>query len=235
MRLIKHKLAAATAVAAALSLVAAPAAAAQLPRVAGQGQPWNAEALDVEGHGHRGHHGGWHDDDDWDIDGDDVVAGALILGGIAAIVGIANSAKHRSPPPPEPYPDPEPYPEDAGYQAPVSEPAYRSGGMADAVDRCVAEIQVSAGRVSTVDAASRNAAGWRVSGQLEDGAGYWCAIDNSGQISEIGGSGIALGEPVAQNQHDDAYYTRARASKAAAASDGELGEGAGYETAQAEF
>ena len=38
MSLIKHKLAAATAVAAAFSLAATPAAAAELPRVAGQGQ-----------------------------------------------------------------------------------------------------------------------------------------------------------------------------------------------------
>ncbi len=180
MSLIKHKLAVATAVAAALSLAATPASA------GGRG-----------GH-HGGHHGGWgHHDDDWDIDGDDVLAGVLILGGLAAIAGIANSGKHReqAPPPREPYPD------DAGYQTPAAD--YRGGGMGEAVDTCVAEVEAGHGAVGSVDRASRAGEGWYVAGELDGGTPYACWTDGAGRVTEIeAGDGNARYDAPA----DDAAY-----------------------------
>ena len=168
MSLIKHKLAAATAVAAAFSLAASPA-------MAG-------------GHGghHGGHHGGWGHDDDWDIDGDDVLAGVLILGGIAAISAIANSGKHREQSYPEPsYPEGEPYREDAGYRAPAPDTRYRAGGMGEAVDTCVAEVEAGRGPVGSVDRASRSGEGWYVAGELDGGVAYACWIDGAGRVTDI--------------------------------------------------
>lgn len=176
MTLITNKVAAATAVAAVFSVAATPSAAIELPRVAGQVQAWDPDALNVE---NRRHHRG-HRDDGWDIDGDDILAGVLILGGIAAIAGIANAGKNRPPAPPEP----EPWPADAGYQAPPSED-FRSGGMARAVDTCVGEVEASRGPVITVDRASRSGEGWYVAGELDGGTPYACWVDGSGQVSDI--------------------------------------------------
>ena len=230
MSLITHKLAAATTVAAAFCLAATPAWAVELPRVAGQGQAWDAHALDAEGHGHRGgHHGGWGHDDDWDIDGDDVLAGVLILGGIAAISAIANSGKHRTEPV---YREPEPgsYPEpDAGYQAPPRTDSYRSGGMAEAVDVCVAEVEASRGAVGSVDRASRSGEGWYVAGELDGGAPFACWLDGSGQVTNIragdaDASYEATDEPAAEQAGDLAAVHKQ------AVTPGDVG---GYEAAQA--
>jgi hypothetical protein len=183
MSLITHKLAAATAVAAAFSMVATPAWAAELPRAPGQVQTWDADALNVEGRGRHGGHRGHHDDD-WDIDGGDVLTGVLILGGLAAIAGIAGSGKNRERSYPEAsYPEPEPYRGDAGYQAPQT--GYRSGGMSAAVDTCVAEVEAGRGRVGSVDRASRAGEGWYVAGELEGGADYACWTDGAGRVTNI--------------------------------------------------
>jgi hypothetical protein len=229
MSLIKHKLAAATAVAAAFSLAAAPAAAAGLPRVAGQGQTWDAGALDVEGHGHHGgHHGGWGHDDDWDIDGDDVLAGVLILGGIAAISAIANSGRHREQSRPEPsYPESEPYRDDAGYQVPAPDNRYRAGGMAEAVDTCVAEVEAGRGPVGSVDRASRSGEGWYVAGELDGGAAYACWTDGAGRVTNIeaGDQGASYETPA----DDDTAYDTVRKQ----AVEGSSGDEDAYALAQA--
>ena len=206
MRLITHKLAAATAVAAAFSLAATPAAAVELPRVAGQGQTWDAGALDVEGHGHHGHHG--RHDDDWDVDGDDVLAGVLILGGIAAISAIANSGKHHEQPYPErSYPEPEAYPDDAGYQAPAPDTRFRGGGMGDAVDTCVAEVEAGRGAVGSVDRASRSGEGWYVAGELDGGTPYACWIDGAGRVTDIeaGDFGASYEAPAGDDPGNGVY------------------------------
>lgn len=223
MSLIKHKLAAATAVAAAFSLAATPAWAAELPRVAGQGQAWDGHALDVEGRGrHGGHRGHWNDDDDWDIDGDDVLAGVLILGGIAAIGAIASSGKNRQEPAyPEPasYPEAAPYPEDASYQAP---PSYRAGGMSAAVDTCVAEVEAQRGAVGSVDRASRSGEGWYVAGELEGGVGYSCWIDGEGRVSDIeaGDYDARYDAPVEADTATTALVSKQRAPDAGPVDDG---------------
>ena len=103
--------------------------------------------------------------------------------------------------------------------------------MAQAVDTCVAEIEQGGDRVASVDAASREADGWRVSGALDGGMSYWCTIDGAGYVSGVGGSGTAYAEPVADAQYGDDYYANARAAKAQA--DGDLGPEE-HELAQAE-
>jgi hypothetical protein len=57
------------------------------------------------------------------------------------------------------YPEPEPYPEESAYQPPARDDRYRNGGMADAVDTCVAEVEAGRGAVSSVDRASRSGEG----------------------------------------------------------------------------
>ncbi|HEY6814457.1 MAG TPA: hypothetical protein VI168_02845, partial [Croceibacterium sp.] len=136
--------------------------------------------LNAEGRGHRGHHGGW-DDDDWDIDGDDILAGVLILGGIAAISAIAGSGNHREPV----YQEPEPWPEpEASYQEPARVDRYTSG-MSQAVDTCVAEVEAGRGAVGSVDRASRSGEGWYVAGELEEGTPYSCWIDGAGRVTDV--------------------------------------------------
>jgi|GEM_PF-3978628 hypothetical protein len=219
MTLFRTKLAAATAVAAAFSMLATPAAAVELPRVAGQ-QSVKADQLDVENRRHRGWGRHRHRDT---VDAGDVLAGVLILGGIAAIASAASKERNR------PYPEPAPYPDDAGYQQPYSSD-YRSGGMARAVDSCVAEIEQGGDRVGSVDAVAREADGWRVSGVLDGGMSYWCRVDGSGYVSGVGGSGTAHAEPAEDRQYDDDYYARARAERDAAGVDADLG----YAVAQAD-
>lgn len=217
MRLITHKLAVATAVAAAFSMAATPA--------------W------AGGHGHHGgHHGGhWgHHDDDWDIDGDDVLAGVLILGGLAAIAGIASSGKHREQQ--QTYPEPPAYPDDANYQAPPApETRYRAGGMAEAVDACVGEIEARRGPVGSVDRASRSGEGWYVAGDLDGGVPFACWVDDSGRVTNVrsGGDGGASYDPAAEDAEPDPD-TIASVSKQAAPDAAAPAGDERYELAQAE-
>ena len=166
----------------------------------GRRRPWEADALDVEGHAAIGHRGGW-DDDDWDIDGDDILTGVLILGGLAAIApsptaastGSQLSASTRA------LPDPE---------TPATRPGarrrYRSGGMAEAVDICVAEVEAGRGAVGSVDRASRSGEGWYVAGELDGGTPYSCWIDGAGRVTDIeaGDYGASYEAPA----EDDASY-----------------------------
>lgn len=175
--LLNTRLPAAIAAAAAVSLTVTPAAALDLPRSAEFAQPWQADALDAGNRRYRG----YHHDDDWDIDGDDILAGVLILGGLAAIAGIANSGRDR----PDSYPEPEPVPDDAGYQPPASDRGYAGAGMAEAVDGCVAEVEASRGPVGSVDRASRSGEGWYVAGELDGGAAYSCWVDGAGHVTDI--------------------------------------------------
>jgi hypothetical protein len=194
MILIKRKLAAATAVAAAFSMAATPAAAVELPRVSDAPQAWDPGALDVENRRHH-HRGDWDDDD---IDGEDILTGVLILGGLAAIAGIAGSGNKRqqSAPPPEPFPEDADY--DAGYQAPARDDRYRSRGMADAVDACVAEAEEGHGPIGSVDRASRSGEGWYVAGELEGGTAFACWVDGSGRVTDLeaGAYGTSYDTPV---------------------------------------
>ena len=187
MALKTNKLAAATAVAAAFSMLATPVA-----------------ARDYYGHHH-------HYDDD-DIDTGDVIAGVVLLGAIAAIATTAhNQNRERETyryPPPEPQPD-------AGYQVPGVSGPYGSRGIDRAVDLCVGQLERGDSRVASVDSANRIEDGWRVDGVLENGAGYTCTVGSDGRISDVrvGDPNYA---PQADGQYDDDYYTSARAEREAA-------------------
>ena len=190
---------AASACAAAFSLLATPAAAVDLP------QPARASAYG----GAAVYEGDMAEDRRWrrhrdrdGIDAGDVLAGVLILGTIAAVAGAAK--RNRAAERPAPYPA-EPY-------------RYRQGGydsdgrgLDRAVDMCVDEIERGPDRVGEVDGANRTGEGWSVSGALEDGAGFTCRIDNAGRIRgiDIGGARADY-EPAADNQYSDDVYARAR-------------------------
>jgi hypothetical protein len=195
---------AASACAAAFSLLATPAAAVDLP------QPARASA-----YGTAVYEGDMAEDRRWrrhrhraGVDAGAVLAGVLILGTIAAVAGAAK--RNREAERPAPYPA-EPYRyRQGGYDA-------GGRGLDRAVDMCVDEIERGPDRVGAVDGANRTGEGWSVSGALEDGAGFTCRIDNAGRIRgiDIGGDRGAY-EPAADNQYSDDVYARARIERGAA-------------------
>jgi len=213
-------LAAATAVAAAFSLLATPVAAAELPRPA-HAVAFDATALNVQ------RHDDWDDDwDDDDIDTGDVIAGVAVLGALAAIFW--SSGKNRQQ---EPYR----YPDDANYRYPEQQQRSQSG-LAGAVDACVAVVERDGNSVGSVESASRDGDGWRVSGSLDDGARYACRVERDGQVSDIniGGYGVNYEEP-ADEQYGDDYYTTARKQQRdAELEEGVYGDDSGYEYETAE-
>lgn len=219
MALRLNKLAAATAVAAAFSLLATPAAAIELPRAAAV-DVFDGEALDAERdrrrrgdrdrYRHRGRSGG--------ISTGDVVAGALVIGAIAALAAGSQSRNDRGR-------------DNAGYGYGTPEPyaGSDSRGIDRAVDICVSEAERGADRVGSVDGAARTAEGWRVSGEFENGALWSCAIGNDGRITDMNlgtyGYGTAPAERVEDNQWDDATYARIRAQQGSVSGpiDGDVG------------
>ena len=205
MALKTNTLAAATAVAAAFSLLATPAIAVDLPRPAAA-KAFDGEALNAE----RDRRRRWHRDRD-DIDAGDVVAGVVILGAIAAIAGAAKRNREERYPTEYPYPDADPD-EDVRYRSPVENERFESRGLDRAVDMCVAEVERRSGRIGTVDGANRGTDGWRVSGELENGDSYSCAIGNDGRISDVRvggyGYGTAPAERVDDYQYDEDYGGR---------------------------
>jgi hypothetical protein len=201
MALMTSKLAAATAVAAAFSLLATPAAAVDLPKPA-TAQAYDGDALNAERHRR------WRDRDR--IDAGDVVAGVVILGAIAAIAGAAKNRRDR-----DPYG--ERYPrrdEGYGYRTPGGYDRFDSRGIDRAVDMCVGEVERGRERVGSVDSATRSGDGWHVSGELENGSAYSCTIGNDGRSIDVNlgtyGYGTAPADRVEDGQNDDDYYSRAR-------------------------
>ena len=228
MALTTHKLAAATAVAAAFSLLAPPAAAVDLPRPAAA-QAYDGDALNAERHRR------WRRDRN-DIDAGDVVAGVVILGAIAAIAGAAKNRRDR-----ERYEERYPRPgEDYGYRTPGGYERSDSRGIDRAVDMCVGEVeralrQAQGERVGSVDSATRSGEGWHISGELENGSTYSCTIGNDGRISDVDlgsyGYGSVPAEATPDGEYGDDYYSRARENQRSAEPAVE-GDGR-YETAQA--
>lgn len=196
---IASRFASALALAAALSMAATPAAA--------RGY-----------YGSRHHHHG--------IDGGDILAGVLILGGIAAIASAAsNSSKNRQQVRDDyNYPPPAPRYQERYDYAPPPPPAqssgYQSHGIDGAVDTCVSQVERGSTRVASVDNASRTADGWRIAGQLSQGGGFNCWIDNDGRVRQVDfGSDRyqAYNDPQGQgSQWSDQDYARARATQAEA-------------------
>lgn len=217
MARIKTKLSAATAIVAAFSMVATPAAALDLPRAG----PVSTGAYDADAgntersrrHRHR------HDR----IDAGDVIAGVLILGGIAAIASAASKPRQPEVRYPERYPESRPR-----YAEPARAGSATGQGMERAVDMCVDAVEYEQGRVASVDGANRTGEGWQVTGELARGVGYSCWIGNDGRVREVEAYDRAHGaagyEPVEDSQWDDDAYARARAV---------LGEPPAYQVATA--
>jgi hypothetical protein len=209
MALTTSKPAAAIAIAAAFSMFAVPAAAAELPR-GSVPAIYDSRSGDAQGYG-RGYgygHGRHHHDDD--IDAGDILTGVLILGGIAAIATAAGKGQQ------EPYR----YPEDANYRRPEAQPSLESRGLDRAADMCVAEVERGGdARVDSVDSVGRTGEGWHVGGGLAGGEAWDCWIDNDGHVSDVrlGGYGANAGDAgdhvAGDGQWSDEDYARARAAQ----------------------
>ena len=138
-----------------------------------------------------GGHGGYRHHDR--VSGGDILAGVLILGGIAAIASAASKDNNRD----DDYRYRAPYPDNGSTYRPEyrERSGYTGGGIDNAVNMCVGEVERGNARVAAVDNARRTADGWQISGQLDAGGGFDCAIDNDGRIRnvDIGGQASSDG------------------------------------------
>ena len=171
-----NRFGAASAVAAALSLIATPAFAVELPHSGGEIAQAHEDSASMSRRGHWGRHrhGGG-------IDGGDVLAGVLILGGIAAVASAVGNNNDRDgdyrdyPPPPPPQ---QRYDYRDGQ-------AGSSAGLDRATDICTDAIERTIDRIGSVDSVRRGPSGWDVDGSLQDGSPFTCSIGNDGQIRDI--------------------------------------------------
>lgn len=212
-----NRLAAATAIAAALSMTATPAFAVELPHRPGQVtvQAYDdSAAMSRRGHwGHRRHRGG--------IDGGDILAGVLILGGIAAVASAVENSNNRDrdyrdyPPPPPPTQQRYDYRDG---------PANSQSGLDRAADICADAVERTIDPVGSIDNVRRGPSGWDVDGSLQDGSPFTCSIGNDGRIRGIQTdrdySGAAYGgdpgygdQSYQDNQYDDETYAHLRESR----------------------
>lgn len=173
MTMMRSRAAAAVAVLAAFSMTAGPALA------RGHGG-WH------QGRHHHHHRGGGG------IDGGDVLAGLLIVGGIAAIATAA-SRSDRDRPRNAPYPGgPDDDPRDGGYGRHVEAPPRTGGSFDMAADACADELERGDRRVGSIEEVRRMGGRYSVEGMLDDGRGYACSVDESGQIRSVAVDGRAL-------------------------------------------
>lgn len=199
-----------TALFAALSMAATPAAAAPLPAT---GSPLFAKAppglpADQTMNWGRRHHR--HDNG---IDAGDIFAGVLILGGIAAIASAASKNDRAA----ERYEEPYPYPDDRPeYRGPEYSDSW-GDGINNAVNACIGQVERGSDRVASVDNAARTTDGWRISGQMGEGGTFSCWIDNDGRIRNVDlgsnsyGYDDSYSGAAADRQWNDDAYAQARA------------------------
>lgn len=205
-----RKSASASAIVAAISLVASPVMSAELPQpiyTSGvEAAPvWKPGDDDAQRHRH------WRYRRNRGVDAGDVIAGVLIIGGIAAIANAAAKNNDRR------YRD-----RDWRYPNEDSRNGYDgANGIERAVSMCVEAIERDT-RVEEVETVDRTARGWQVSGSLYDGESFTCVIGADGRIDTIdygaGAQRYESGydddfeyEEREDNQYDDDYYVRARA------------------------
>jgi hypothetical protein len=215
-----NRFGAASALAAALSLIATPAFAVELPRSdrVAVHAAHDSAAMSRRGHWGRRHRGG--------IDGGDILAGVLILGGIAAVAGAIDNNNNRNddyrsyPPPPPPS---------QGRYDYRDGPAGSPSGLDRAAGICVDAIERTIDPVGSIDSVRRGPSGWDVDGSLQNGSPFTCSIGNDGQIHDIRADrnysgGAYNGAPsyddagygdqsYQDNQHDDETYARLRESR----------------------
>lgn len=183
MKVFRSRAAASVAAFAALSMTAAPAF---------------AHGHDHWHRGHRYHGNG--------VDGGDILAGLLIVGGIAAIASAASRSSEPARHPAYDYPG-GPDTGSPGYRGPdhpgAQDEAYGdtpaasgyvggSAGFDGAVDACTSEIERSSRHIGSVDNVRRMGERYSVEGRLDDGHGYACSIDDTGQIRSVAVDGRAM-------------------------------------------
>ena len=191
------KFLAAPAVLAAVSLVATPAAAVELPSVSHQSPTQEVSQYGGFGWGWGGGYRGRHHRHRGRTTAGDVLAGVLILGTIAAVANAASKANQRPR-----YPDRYPYPDPRN--------DYRPQGLEGAADLCLREVERNA-RAREVTRVERSASGWLVTGQMADGEAFSCSIGADGRIEaiDVGGRAQSYGE--ADRQYGEDVYRSARA------------------------
>ena len=201
------------------SLVATPAAAAEMPSLV-LAKPVEAMPALAPGDDASDYHRRYRYRRHRGVDAGDVLAGVLIIGGIAAIANAAKNADSRR------YRD-----RDYRYRDYRNRDdrrtdyrqEYDARGIDRAVEMCADEIERNA-RIDSVDAVNRTASGWQVTGSLYNGEGFFCSIGQDGRIEAIdyGRSGAtwqaddaaqdySAQAPVDDRQYDEDYYASARA------------------------
>lgn len=189
MRMKPSRLATAAALAASISMAATPAAALDLPLAPAATVPV-VDAGAVAAHSRR------YRDRDRGIDAGDVVAGVLVLGAIAAIAGAFDGDRDRDQP--------------RRQRVDMRERGTDGRGLGRAVDMCVAEIERTGERIASIEEATRDASGWRVSGIGENGERFECRIGNDGRIRSLErGGGYASSAP-RDRQYSESVYARLR-------------------------
>ncbi|MEL7446599.1 MAG: hypothetical protein AAGK02_12435 [Pseudomonadota bacterium] len=202
--------------AAAASMAATPAAAADLtpmvPAAPTQLAPQSADIFDYEAADTVEHHRYRRYRHRNRVDAGDVLAGVLIIGGIAAIASAASNDSKKNRDRDYDYRDRD---RDIDYQRPRGENPRSSGtrGIDNAVSMCVAEIEQDI-RVDSVDSVDRSGEGWLVTGALFNGDRFSCRINNSGRIESVDYDGRLASAPPARDAEDsqwsDASYYEAR-------------------------
>jgi hypothetical protein len=201
------RLAGASALVAAASMVAMPAAAAEFPVVRhGPAVPaigaWSGDSVNADQYRR------WRRHDR--VDAGDVIVGVAILGGIAAI---ASAASRNNRDRDYRYRERYPYPSGDYRDRPYRYRPYRgdsraidSSGINRAIDMCVREVERDR-RIESVDSVDRLSDGWRVEGAVSGGDGFTCRIGNDGRVDDVdygqrswNGSYV---EPGADRQWDD--------------------------------
>jgi len=221
------------ALAATVSMSAAPLAAADLPRIAGPAVAGAFDADSVTAQNHRR----WGRRDR--VDAGDVIGGLLVIGTIAAVASAASKASRNDRYRNRDYRYPDARYPDARYDYRNRSTDSRYGdsrGINSAVDMCSREVERNA-RIDTVDQAERRGDGWHVAGRLRTGEPFSCSIGNDGRIQGIDyGRGVAPLGAANDRQWDDDRYAAARQAQDAGAAPAYPGgpvDGDGYEFAKA--
>ena len=209
-----QRFAAVVGMAAALSMAATPAVAAELPTNSTATQPgvmtpgvFDADSVNADRHRR------WYRHRHNRVDAGDVLAGVLIIGTIAAVASAAsNSNKQRR--------DDNRYRDyryrDRDYRDRPYDYRERRGdsrdssgrGIDNAVSMCVSQIERDV-RVDQVESVDRNGDGWRVTGSLYNGERFTCRIGEDGRIDDVDYSGRFSASAAQDNQLSDDRYQSA--------------------------
>jgi hypothetical protein len=214
------------------SMVAAPLAAADLPRIATPASVATSAVFDADSVNADEYRRWRHRDR---VDAGDVIAGVAVVGVIAALASaVSKQSRVRNERRTQGYPYPErPY----DYRAPSDSHYDDSRGIDRAVDSCAREVERN-GAIDTIDTVERTGSGWRVAGRMQGGSPFNCSVGNDGRIEGVDTGRIGALE---DRQWGDERYAAARQAEDATAAPaypggpipGENADDGRYDTAQA--